>query len=224
MCYLRVLSKWDDIFERIDDIVSEAKTVKKAAKKASKVAEGVRKRLISSARMTINEALDAAEAFLGEGYKEVARGVFCSKDGLRQVRMTDEDITGTHGSGAHINFEIGKSITNPNGRVTFKVIDNIHIYLTEHEEEKSLNEKIKELKICYQKLFDEDIYNKCYIEVTDKDEIVISANKEGFLLLIEEIIKLCENEQSGNHYHLDGAGMANKCDKPLVMHLVKGPW
>ena len=87
-----------------------------------------------------------------------------------------------------------------------------------------LNEKIKELKMCYQKLFGEDIYSQCYIEVTDRDEIVLSANKEGLLLLVEEIIALCENEQSGSHYHLDEAGMANKCDKPLIIQLIKAPW
>ena len=87
-----------------------------------------------------------------------------------------------------------------------------------------LNEKIKELKMCYKKLFGEGIYSKCYIEVTDRDEIVLSANKEGLLLLVEEIITLCENEQLGSHYHLDGAGMANKCDKPLVIQLIKAPW
>jgi hypothetical protein len=41
-----------------------------------------------------------------------------------------------------------------------------------------LNEKIKELKMCYHKLFGEEIYRKCYIEVADKDEVVISANME----------------------------------------------
>lgn len=87
-----------------------------------------------------------------------------------------------------------------------------------------MNEKIKELKMCYQKLFGEDIYSQSYIEVTDRGEIVLSANKEGLLLLVEEIIALCENEQSGRHYHLDEAGMANKCDKPLVIQLIKAPW
>jgi hypothetical protein len=86
-----------------------------------------------------------------------------------------------------------------------------------------LNEKIKELKLCYHKLFGEDIYNQCYIEVADNDEIILSANKEGLLLLVEEIITLCEKGQLGNHYHLDEMGMANKCDKPLVIQLIKTP-
>ena len=87
--------------------------------------------LIDGENMTTNQALSGADDFLGAGYQEVAPGVFRSKDGLRQIRMTNSDITGAHGGGPHMNFEIGKSITNPNGRVTFKVTDNIQIYLTD---------------------------------------------------------------------------------------------
>jgi RHS repeat-associated protein len=96
-----------------------------------RVAEGAGKRLTNGAKMTTNEALDAADDFLGPGYKEVAPGVYRSKDGLRQVRMTDADISGAHGGGAHMNFETGHSITNPGGRVTFKATDNMHIYLAD---------------------------------------------------------------------------------------------
>ena len=87
-----------------------------------------------------------------------------------------------------------------------------------------MKEKINELKMCYQKLFGEEVYKKCYIEIADKDEIILSANQEGLLLMIEELIKLCENGQSGNHYHLDEAGMADRCDKPLIIQLIKAPW
>lgn len=87
-----------------------------------------------------------------------------------------------------------------------------------------MSEKIKELEMCYQKLFGEDIYSQCYIEVTDNEEIVLSANKEGLLLLIEEIITLCRQGQLGSHYHLDEGGMAHRCDKPLVIQLIKAPW
>ena len=74
--------------------------------------------LIDGENMTTNQALSGADDFLGAGYQEVAPGVFRSKDRLRQIRMTNSDITGAHGGGPHMNFEIGKSITNPNGRVT----------------------------------------------------------------------------------------------------------
>jgi hypothetical protein len=80
------------------------------------------------------------------------------------------------------------------------------------------------LKLCYNKLFGDDIYEQCYIEVADSDEVVLSANREGLLLLVEEIILMCERGQSGAHYHLDEAGMASKCDKPLIIQLIKAPW
>ena len=87
-----------------------------------------------------------------------------------------------------------------------------------------MESKIKELQKCYQRLFSEDIYGRCFIEVANGEETVLSANKEGLLLLVEEIISLCENGQPGAHYHLDEAGMASKCDKPLVIQLVEAPW
>jgi len=86
-----------------------------------------------------------------------------------------------------------------------------------------VDEKIRELKRCYQKLFGNEIWNNSYIEVTDRDEIVVSANKEGLLVLAEELIKLCEKEQTGSHYHLDEAGMANICEKSLVIQLIQTP-
>jgi hypothetical protein len=87
-----------------------------------------------------------------------------------------------------------------------------------------MDERLKALRMCFNQLFGEDIYNKCYIEVTNNGEIVISANREGLLLLIDEFIALCEDIQPGKHYHLDEAGMAYKCDKPLVIQVMHAPW
>jgi len=39
-----------------------------------------------------------------------------------------------------------------------------------------LEEKIRELKSCYKKLFGDEIASQCHIEVSDSDEVVISAN------------------------------------------------
>ena len=89
--------------------------------------------LTDGAKMSTNRALDAASDFLGSGYSEVAPGVFRSSDGLRQVRITTSDIVGAHGGGPHINFKTGSSIVNPIGRITFKVIENIHIYLINYK-------------------------------------------------------------------------------------------
>lgn len=87
-----------------------------------------------------------------------------------------------------------------------------------------MDERITELKKCYQKLFDRENWSRSYIEVTDKnDEIVLSANKEGMLVLIEELIALCDKDQPGSHYHLDEAGMADKCEKSMVITLIETP-
>jgi len=66
-----------------------------------------------------------------KGYKEIVPGVFRSQDGLRQVRMTDSDLApvGNHAGAAHLNFETGTSITKPNGKVTFNVTDNKHVFI-----------------------------------------------------------------------------------------------
>ena len=61
--------------------------------------------------MSPNEALDAATDFLGEDYIDVSQNTlsrFVSKDGMRQVRMSFGDLTGSHGPGPHINFDILK--------------------------------------------------------------------------------------------------------------------
>ena len=64
-------------------------------------------------------ALSQATKWLGNGYREIAPGVFRSLDGLRQFRMTISDITGAHGGVAHVNFET----LNAAGKVT----ENLHL-------------------------------------------------------------------------------------------------
>lgn len=82
-----------------------------------------------------------------------------------------------------------------------------------------MKQKIKELRNCFNKLFVDDILNNTFIEILDNDEIVISANKEGLLCLIDQIIKLCETDLIGQHYHLDECSIADKSDKPVVFSL-----
>lgn len=77
--------------------------------------------------LTTNQALDAAEDFLGKGYKDLGNGRFVSADGTRQVRMGDSDILGKHGNGPHINFET--LAPNPNKPGKMMIINNKHIYL-----------------------------------------------------------------------------------------------
>jgi hypothetical protein len=86
-----------------------------------------------------------------------------------------------------------------------------------------LRDNIIELRNCFQRLFNEETYSNSYIEITDNNEIVLSANREGLLLIIEEMITLCVNGQHSSHYHLDTAGMADKCDKPVIIQLINTP-
>ena len=65
--------------------------------------------IISQYPITPDEALDAAQKFLGEGYTEkgVNRGVFRSADGLRQFRMDPDSLAGGHWPDIpHVHFEI----------------------------------------------------------------------------------------------------------------------
>ena len=87
-------------------------------------------RLQNGTPMTTDEALDTAIDLLGDGYREIAPGVFRSADGTLQFRMTDSDILGQHYSGPHVNFDVGKTITRPNGRESFSG-KTIHVLLTD---------------------------------------------------------------------------------------------
>jgi len=81
---------------------------------------------------------------------------------------------------------------------------------------------ISKLKAYFKELFGDTYLENCLVEVEDKEnELVLSANIEGMLLLIEEMVNLCELNEEWGHYHLDEAGMARKCNKPVVISLVK---
>lgn len=56
-------------------------------------------------KLEVDEALELAEDYLGQGYREVAPGRFVSLDGMRQIRMGPNDLLGMHGGGPHINFD-----------------------------------------------------------------------------------------------------------------------
>ncbi len=65
-------------------------------------------------------ALGSAEKWLGQGYREIAPGVFRSADGLRQFRMTTRDLLPTHGDiGPHVHFEALDALG--------EVIENLHL-------------------------------------------------------------------------------------------------
>ncbi len=85
--------------------------------------------LVNGKSMKVNDILDVASDFLGEGYTEPSKGSgrFVSQDGTRVFRMGENDILGRHAGGPHVNFEI--LAPNPDKPGKMKVILDIHIYL-----------------------------------------------------------------------------------------------
>jgi hypothetical protein len=83
------------------------------------------------ARMSVDDALTRAEAWLGEGYTEpvAGSGRFVSADSARAVRMGDSDILGRHAGGPHFNFETLEP--NPARPGRMMVGQNSHVYLTD---------------------------------------------------------------------------------------------
>ena len=80
-------------------------------------------------KMNATQLLEAAEKFLGGGYKELVKGSgrFVSEDGTKAVRMGESDILGAHGGGPHMNFET--LIPNPAKNGKMIVDQNLHIYI-----------------------------------------------------------------------------------------------
>ncbi|WP_404401298.1 hemagglutinin repeat-containing protein [Pelagibacterium halotolerans] len=74
---------------------------------------------IGGGNVSPDQALDAAERWLGADYREIAPGVYRSADGTRQFRMTSGDLTDLR-QGAHVHFEsIGAD-----GRL---IVENSHV-------------------------------------------------------------------------------------------------
>ena len=87
-----------------------------------------------------------------------------------------------------------------------------------------MDEKIMRLRALFDMLFTKEIYRRSYIEVFDQEELVLSANEEGFIYIIDKMIELCEKKSDYAHCHLDEAGMADKCNKGIVISYIKPPW
>ena len=107
------------------DGATDNRAVKNAVKDST--SESTNVGLKNGSKLKTNDALDAAEDFLGKGYKDAGNGRFISTDGTKVVRMGDNDILGKHGGGPHMNFET--MAPNPAKPGKMQVIDNMHIYL-----------------------------------------------------------------------------------------------
>lgn len=71
--------------------------------KVGKVGKVVRE--FEGGALAAHEALNAAEQWLGKGYREISNGVFRSADGARQFRMTVNDLVKDVRKGPHVHFE-----------------------------------------------------------------------------------------------------------------------
>jgi hypothetical protein len=77
---------------------------------------------VGGGALKAEQALVQGEKWVGQGYKEIAPGVYRSADGLRQFRMTTSDLLDPR-QGPHVHFEsIG-----PDGRT---IIENSHVKIT----------------------------------------------------------------------------------------------
>ncbi|WP_049767093.1 hypothetical protein [Waddlia chondrophila] len=72
--------------------------------------------IASRFRLSVDEALDAGQKFLGSGYREMGQsgsGVFRSANGLRQFRMDKSSLLGSHNPYLpHVHFETFKFSTD----------------------------------------------------------------------------------------------------------------
>ncbi|MBG0831872.1 hypothetical protein HS041_29615 [Planomonospora sp. ID67723] len=100
-----------------------------SARTARNTVPGGLKNLDHDVYMTTDDALDTAIEFLGSGYRDMGGGRFLSKDGLRQVRMTDGDLAHRR-QDPHINFEIYNQPIGP-GMRGGPPRENFHVYLPE---------------------------------------------------------------------------------------------
>jgi RHS repeat-associated protein len=84
---------------------------------------------VDGATISADDALAAAERWLGPGYREPIKGSgrYVSEDGQRVARLGDSDILGKHGGGPHINLE--RLAPNPQKPGKMKVVENRHVYL-----------------------------------------------------------------------------------------------
>lgn len=106
-------------------VVASALQEAGVAARATQVAEAPRPRglgNIGGHEIPIDptSALRSGLKWLGPGYKEISPGVYRSADGLRQFRMTNADLTPTHGNiGSHVHFEALDE--------TGTVVENLHL-------------------------------------------------------------------------------------------------
>jgi hypothetical protein len=68
---------------------------------------------------------------------------------------------------------------------------------------------------------------RAFVEVRDTSdggEVTIRANSVGLAYLAEKLLELAASASTGNHIHIDDAGIADHCDRNLVVTYASAPW
>jgi len=84
-----------------------------------------------------------------------------------------------------------------------------------------MDEKIKKLRRYFAELFNDEIFKKSHIEISDFDnELIFSATQEGFLHLIWLLMELIEQNNEGSHFHVDEWSNTVKCEKAMQFAII----
>ena len=91
-----------------------------------------------------------------------------------------------------------------------------------------MEDRIKELRNFADQVFREELYksevSQIYIETfNDKDQMVLAANREGFLYLAAQMIRLADDGVVDKHYHLDEHSVAYNLEKPIIIIFAEKP-
>jgi hypothetical protein len=68
--------------------------------------------------------------------------------------------------------------------------------------------------------------SRVFVEVRDTGtrEVSVRANAEGLIYLARRLLELAASTVPGKHVHIDTAGMADHCDRDLVLARWPAPW
>lgn len=87
-----------------------------------------------------------------------------------------------------------------------------------------MKEIIKQLKKLDQASINEGISTHFIEVLSNSDETVISANKEGLTWLALQCLKLAENGSEAAHVHIDESSIADKAEVAVVLARKSAEW
>jgi len=85
-----------------------------------------------------------------------------------------------------------------------------------------MDKSVSDLLMFYDAIFKDSYLENVNIDIIEEEgTIVLAANRNGMMYLAGRLIELCKDNKEWSHYHLDEAGAVRKCDKPMVISLIK---